>query len=328
MINHHNPMPLFCVQITRLALGALFIVAGLGVSLPMQAQSSVPIPPDQAGVSGTGNKTTQLFEIEERSELYRVAEGVELQMHLYLPAGKATAPRAGIVFFFGGGWTTGGAGHFRWQARHLASLGMVAACADYRIKSKHGTTPFDALRDAKAAVRWMRGNAERLGVDPEKIVASGGSAGAHLAACTAMIKGFEEDVAEDARGISSIPNALVLFDPVLDATRIAFRNDKSTGKGQKAVSPAHHVRPGLPPTLVLQGDADKVVPYRIAERFAQEMNETGNVCRLVTYPGRDHAFYGYKKGVNDAKTEAFWDTLRETEAFLRERDFLTASGKP
>ena len=319
-------MFLLPIQLNRVAIAALLVTV-LGAGLPLQAQSSVPIRPDQGGVSGTEKPPTQLFEIEESSELYRVAGGVELQMHLYLPVGQATAPRTGIVFFFGGGWTTGGPTHFRSQARYLASQGMVAACAEYRIKSKHDTTPFDALRDAKAAVRWMRSNAARLSIDPEKIVASGGSAGAHLAACTAMIKGFEEDVAEDARGISSVPNALVLFDPVLDATRMAFRQDKTTGARQQNISPAHRVRSGLPPTLVLQGDADKVVPYRIAEKFVQEMKKAGNFCRLVTYPGRDHAFYGYKPGVNNARTEAFWDTLKEMEVFLRELDFLKAPGK-
>jgi acetyl esterase/lipase len=102
---------------------------------------------------------------------------------------------------------------FEPQASHLARRGMVAARADYRVKSRHGVTPKECVEDAKSAVRWMRAKASVLGVDPDRIVAAGGSAGGHLAACAAFAPGLEANE-EDAR-ISSKPNALVLFNPVL-----------------------------------------------------------------------------------------------------------------
>ena len=91
---------------------------------------------------------------------------------------------------------------------------MVAICAEYRIKSKHGTTPFECVDDGKSAVRWIREHADDLGIDPNKIVAAGGSAGGHVAACTAVINGYETN--SENMDISSKPNALVLFNPVID----------------------------------------------------------------------------------------------------------------
>ena len=259
----------------------------------------------------------------ERSEIYRVAGGAGLRMHLFLPVGGPATPRAGIVFFFGGGWTNGTSEHFMPQARHLASLGMVAGCADYRIASKHGTTPFDAVRDAKEAVRWMRTNAERLGIDPEKIVAAGGSAGGHLAACSALIRGFEEGT------ISSAPNALVLFNPVLDTTGKGYGREKVTADRETEISPCHHVCPGLPPTLVMHGDADTVAPFENAERFVRDMRAAGNVCRLAGYAGRGHGFFNRRETPEGLDESDFRDTLGKTETFLQELHYLPpAPNKP
>jgi acetyl esterase len=256
--------------------------------------------------------------IAERSELYRVTPEGELRMHLFPPGVKSAEPRPAIVFFFGGGWTNGTAAHFMPQARRLAAKGMVAACADYRIASVHGTTPFDAVRDAKTAVRWMRQNATRLGIDSDKIVAAGGSAGGHLAACTAMIDGFEDTITGgESEAISSAPNALVLFNPVLDTTAKGFGRDKVGPACETEISPCHHVRAGLPPTLVMHGDADTVAPFENAERFERDMRAAGNDCRLIVYPGRPHGFFNRRDQGGVADDADFEATLRETQTFLR-----------
>lgn len=258
--------------------------------------------------------------IEEHSELYRVTAEGELRMHLFLSpaAGPSARPRPAIIFFFGGGWTNGTAAHFAPQARRLASLGMVAACADYRIASMHGTTPFDAVRDAKAAIRWLRANAARLSIDPNKIAGAGGSAGGHLAACATLIDGFEDESLGTDNTVSSRSDALVLFNPVLDTTGRGFGRDKVTPARATEISPCHHVRTGLPPTLVMHGDADAVVPFENAERFARDMRAAGNDCRLVVYAGRGHGFFNRRErsdgSVDDADFEA---TLGETRDFLR-----------
>lgn len=262
--------------------------------------------------------------VEERSEAYRVTPEGELRMRLFLPAGAAESSRPAIVFFFGGGWTNGTAAHFMPQARRLAEEGMVAACADYRIASVHRTTPFEAVGDAKAAVRWLRIHAARLGVDPRRIAAAGGSAGGHLAACAAMIDGFEERGAGES-AVSSRPDALVLFNPVLDTTAAGYGREKVTPARETEMSPCHHVRPGLPPVLVMHGDADTVSPFENAERFVRDMRAAGNDCRLAAYAGRGHGFFNRRERPDGSADDAdFEATLRETTTFFRSLRWLRA----
>ncbi|MSU68979.1 MAG: alpha/beta hydrolase, partial [Opitutaceae bacterium] len=150
-----------------------------------------------------------------RLTTYRTVNGLELKLHTFEPAGlKPSDRRSAIVFFFGGGWSGGDPKQFYQQAQALADQGMVAFSADYRVKSRNQTTPFECVQDARAAIRWVRAHAAEWGIDPDRIVASGGSAGGHLAACTAVI--IDGDKAGEDAKISSVPNALVLFNPVLD----------------------------------------------------------------------------------------------------------------
>ena len=117
---------------------------------------------------------------------YKKTKQADLAIHVHFPpAWKKEDKRPAIAFFFGGGWTSGTVKQFEPQAAYLASRGMVAARTDYRVKSRHNVTPDACVEDAKSAVRWLRQNAAMLGIDPDRIVASGGSAGGHIAACTA-----------------------------------------------------------------------------------------------------------------------------------------------
>ena len=123
-----------------------------------------------------------------KSFTYKTTKQGDLEIVVHYPPGwKETDKRPAIVFFFGGGWNSGTIRQFEPQAKHIANRGMVAARADYRVKSRHGVRPNDCVEDAKSAVRWMRQNATKLGVDPDRIVSAGGSAGGHIAACTASV---------------------------------------------------------------------------------------------------------------------------------------------
>ena len=97
------------------------------------------------------------------------------------------------------------------NAAWFRDQGIIGICADYRVKNRDGTTPLECIKDAKSAVRYIRINATVLGIDPNKIIVAGGSAGGHIAACT-QIEGGDE-LGEDL-AISSKPNALVLHNPV------------------------------------------------------------------------------------------------------------------
>jgi len=183
------------------------------------------------------------------------------------------------VFFFGGGWTGGKIEQFEPQATHLAGRGMVAARADYRVKSRHGVTPKECVEDAKSAVRWLRQNAAELGVDPNRIVAAGGSAGGHIAACTALTPGLEAEGGDTK--VSSKPNALVLFNPVLRFDGIPqlmerIGNDETLGK---AISPTLHLTKDSPPTIIFFGSADRLAV--MGDEFMKKSKELGHRAELV-----------------------------------------------
>ena len=259
--------------------------------------------------------------------VYKTKDNIKLSLHIFNPKEhKITDQAPVIVFFFGGGWAGGTPKQFYEQSRFFAERGIVAISAEYRVIKKHGTTPFDAVTDAKSAIRWIRQHAGELGINSNKIVASGGSAGGHLALCTEVIDGFEE-VGEDL-SISSQPNALILYNPVLDTTEKGYGMAKVGEEHKTAISPNHHIKNGIVPTLVFHGVADKTVPYENAERFNRLMNEFGNDCKLESYEGKDHGFFNgsFFRG-NRADKVVYSELMEKSYAFLKAQ-FLTSEVKP
>ena len=225
-----------------------------------------------------------------KSFVYKKTKQIDLEIVVHYPPGwKESDKRPAIVFFFGGGWTNGSIKALEPQAIHLASRGMVAARADYRVKSRQGVTPKECVEDAKSAIRWVRANAAMLGIDPDRIVASGGSAGGHIAACTALTPGLEAE-GEDTK-ISSKPNAMVLFNPVLRFQGIPelmgrIGNDEAVGK---AISPTLYLKKDTPPTLILFGSADRLAA--MGDEFMKRSKELGHHAELFTAEGQGHGFF-------------------------------------
>jgi len=237
-----------------------------------QQQSAVPNPISLPGAD---------------SRVYKTIGQIKLYLHVFHPPKVAkTEKLPAIVFFFGGGWTNGSVIQFVKHSEYLAARGMVAVVADYRVKSRHGVTPLECVADAKSAIRWMRAHATDLGIDANRIAASGGSAGGHLAAAMALVQGLDEK-GEDLK-ISSVPNALALFNPALDLGAPRLR--EMFGARVLDISPLHHVRKGAPPAIIFHGTADTTVPFKQAEDFCAAMKMQGNRCELMPYEGRAWIF--------------------------------------
>lgn len=256
-----------------------------------------------------------------RAEIFKTVGEVELPIHIFEPANHQPGDkRPAIVFFFGGGWRGGTPAQFQNQCEYLASRGMVAMTAEYRVLSRHGVKAVSCFRDAKSAIRWVRKNARRLGIDPDRLAAGGGSAGGHLAGALGTIREFDEE-GEDP-SISAVPNALVLFNPALVLAPVEGRQDgdwekfstleERMGVKPERLSPYHHVRNGQPPTIIFHGRKDTTVPYLTSELFAKKMEEKGNRCELVGYAGQSHGFFNYGRGEN----KYFADTVKKMDAFL------------
>ncbi len=262
-------------------------------------------------------------------ETYKQVGDVQLDLWVVSPAGtKAGDKRAAIVFFFGGGWRSGTPAQFKQQCEYLAARGMVAITADYRVAARHQVKAVSCVEDAKSAIRWVRTNAQRLGVDPERIVAAGGSAGGHLAACTGVIQGFE--AADEDASVSSVPNAMALFNPAVmlvsfDETE-PFSADRIEGiqarmgiEPQK-LSPIHHVRAKLPPTIIFHGTNDQTVKFRTVELFTKAMKSAGNRCVLVPAEGQGHGYFNAGRDNTN-----FRETMAALDQFLVELGYLSPS---
>ena len=257
-----------------------------------------------------------------KSETYRKVGDTDLKVWIFEPAQKSAKPLPAIVFFFGGGWTGGSPTQFEPHSRHLASRGMIAIVADYRVKTRQDAKPADCVSDAKACVRWVRANAARLGIDPERIAVGGGSAGGHLAASTATLPGL--DTAKDDKSVSCLPNALVLFNPATVLAPFPGLDLKGFGAGLSKekfgcepteISPLHHVKKGTPPTIIFHGKSDTTVPYSTVEKFAEVMKAAGNRCELVGYEGQPHGFFNKSK---------YAETLAAADDFLVSLGYLPA----
>lgn len=258
-----------------------------------------------------------------KSYVYKSVGDVKLSLYAYSPKDhQATDHAPCAVFFFGGGWTNGSPQQFEQQCRYLASRGMVAITADYRVGSRHGVKAVDCVKDAKSAIRWVREHAGELGIDPDKVIAGGGSAGGHLAACAGVLTEFDEST-ED-RNISSRPNALVLFNPAVSFSVPSDPVRKKQAEGlasrigvaPERLSPAHHVVKELPPTLILIGSDDFLIEGN--REFHEKMQAAGNRCELDLYDGRSHGFFNYGRG-NNADFKA---TTASMDRFLTSLGYL------
>jgi len=253
-----------------------------------------------------------------RSEVYRHASDTDLRLWFFGEADPAK-PKPAIVFFFGGGWNGGSPAQFEKQAKHFADRGMIAMVADYRVKSRNKTSAVECVKDGKAAVAWIRENAKRLGIDPNRIAASGGSAGGHVAATTGTLTGFGSD---------ERPNAMILFNPGLTFAELGdwkptgFGVSKSAAEAKKRLgvdkpedlSPSHHIGPHTPPTLILHGDKDTTVPVESAQVFEGEMKKAKRPCKLVVTPGAGHGFFN--------RGDGYTETLKEADDFLVELGWI------
>lgn len=255
-------------------------------------------------------------EIKPEKILFKTIDTIQLFLHVYKPVNfDKNKVYNTIVFFHGGGWNQGSYKAFQRQSRYLASRGMIAISVDYRVRKVHGTTPFDAVEDAKSAIRFIRKNAVKLQINPNMIAAGGGSAGGHLAAVCGNIEGLEPK-GEDLT-ISSKPNALVLFNPVYDNSKNGFGYKRMNGRYLE-ISPLHNIKKGAPPTIVFFGTNDKTTPVASSEAYKRKMEDVGSRIDLFLYEGAEHSFFN--------KPPYFLETLIEMDKFLTSLGYL--SGKP
>jgi acetyl esterase len=285
-----------------LFLAAVFAAAPVAVAQPKKASSA-----DHVGQIAAQLEPTRVV-------VYKRVGDRELHLNVFEPQGcKPTDRRACFLTIHGGGWTGLDPRRQYPFAAHFAKLGMVGISVQYRLaKSGSGTTVFDCVRDSRSAMRYVRAHAAEFGVDPRRIVANGGSAGGHLAAGTALFDGVDEP-GEDT-SVSCVPDALVLYFPVIDTSKEGYGNGK-IGARWREISPLDRVHSGVPPTIIFHGTGDTVTPFKGAQAFRDAMLKAGNRCELVVNEGGAHGYLMRDRA-------SYEETLHKTEAFLASLGFL------
>lgn len=192
-----------------------------------------------------------------------------LRLDLYLPAGQ---PKATILWFHGGGFRPGNDKTQRYIV-HFASLfaqaGYACAAPDYRIREDPTPdmpgTLRDAVADGWAAVEWARSQGPAHGLTPGRLVLAGGSAGGMLV--TNLVHDPRRPLAP-ADGVLALLN---LWGPPFPQHRLY-----------------QHINPNCPPTLIVHGTADELVPYEYAQALAAGLQQAGIDHQLLTLPGAPH----------------------------------------
>ncbi len=243
---------------------------------------------------------------------YKEIAGRTLSLHFFDPARRPHSPastastttsvvsRPAILFIHGGGWSGNGPRVVYPWLDYFAGRGLVTFGLEYRL-SRHrspdeqarGENEFssilDCVRDARSAMRHLRQHAADYGIDPQKIIAGGGSAGAHLAACTVLFDASLYDEPGESATLSPAANALILHYPVIDTSAAGYGCNR-IGPRWCELSPLHAVRSGLPPTLIFHGTGDTTTPVSGAEKFAAAMRAAGNRCEYHPTPGAQHGY--------------------------------------
>ncbi|WP_309710935.1 alpha/beta hydrolase [Armatimonas sp.] len=233
---------------------------------------------------------------------------------------KGDGPFPAVLCIHGGGFRAGTRDGYDGLIKQLAARGYVAITVDYRLAPKY---PFPAaIHDVKAAVRWLRANAAKYHINPERIGVTGGSAGGHLAlylGVTGGVKELEGDGGNPTQ--SSKVNCVVNFYGPSDLTRSYGKSVDAAevlplflgGSVEKerpkhiTASPLYWVTPQAPPTLCVHGTKDNYVAYEQSIWMVDRLLAAGVDAELVTLQGAGHGFGGEQAKQADAALFAFFD---------------------
>ncbi|MEU7140541.1 alpha/beta hydrolase fold domain-containing protein [Nocardia sp. NPDC046473] len=286
------------------ATGLVCLLGVVAAGFPMAASWGTAVRQDATlsigdYLSGGTNTGTP---VESLSAVYNTVDGQDLKLDVKLPEGPSERPRPAVVWVHGGGWRNGDRGEAPMWHKWLNDKGYAVFAIDYRLTPPARWNQSPA--DVKCAVGWVKQQAAKYGIDPERVMLAGGSAGGNLALMGAYA---DERVAPSCAVTDTAVKAVAAFYPVPDLVEAwrdtglpgrmhTFLQDYTGGTPDqvpdryKAASPVTYVRPNVPPTLLMHGNRDHVAPYRGSAELAERLRRVGVENQLLAVPYGEHIY--------------------------------------
>lgn len=262
--------------------------------------------------------------ITENDVTYGKGGDEELKLDVYRPQSQSSSLRPAVIIVHGGAWRAGDKSEGKDLGNALAKMGVVAFSINYRLATENGNHWPVQLDDTQRAVRWIRANAAKYGIDPERLGALGGSAGGHLVACLGTMD-TRDNSDPDLAAYSSRPQCVVMLAGPTDLTEdlrpkvkqgewcneqikiLLGGTPEEIPEQAKSASPLFHVDAQSKPTLIFQGKTDELVPVDHGERFDAALKKAGVESKLIIHKG-GHGF---------DDEEAISTFITETSTFLK-----------
>lgn len=257
-----------------------------------------------------------LFDEYPQAVWRRFSDGVELTASIVFPKDHTPASKAPAFFFFHGGlWKIGDSTEFTPWALNLAQYGFVSVLFEYRQTQNFDVKATDILEDSREAWKWMQENASALGIDPDKIIASGSEAGGVMALLLAM----KEGKPRKKEPAPVVPAAFAIFRGLVDcySAKSMLAPYFESEKEAKKSSPLTLIRKELPPLFLAVAGKDRFVPCNLSLKFAKKYAGKKNKVHLVHLNESDPTFYHF-----NINASVFEYTLHELLNFLRENNFM------
>lgn len=309
------------------AFAHLFAVFSLDLYLSVRTELQTAFSIFALSLAFLATAMAQGNGLQPQIRTYKTVGSTELKAHVFLPAGSATGKtRAAIILLHGGGWNSGSPEWVYDDAKHYASLGMVAIAGEYRLSDQKSVTPLEAMSDVRDLIRWARKNSASLGLNPHKVVVYGVSAGGHLAASAAVFPHNEES------DTSCVPDALILLSPAASLVGDNWPQILLAGRAnEKDISPADHIAAALPPMVIFEGASDTETPLPGVQQFCDRAILAGGACEIHVYPNVGHLLtrnlspQAQEMGPFDPDPADMANAHEKEDAFLRRLKYVKPS---
>jgi acetyl esterase/lipase len=206
------------------------------------------------------------------------------RLDVYRPSKPRAVPAPVVVFFYGGAWSNGDRGDFRFVGQFLASQGFVAVIPDYRLRPEVAFPAF--LDDGAKALRWVQDHIAEQGGDPQRLLLMGHSAGAYNAMMLALDRRYGAGAGFDAARIRGVVGLAGPYDFKLDTDLLRWVF--GAAPDPRETQPVNFVSSGAPPVLLVTGDADETVDPENSRSLARRLEGVKSPVALREVPRLSH----------------------------------------